>query len=314
VRQHPLHTRLRGAFIAPITPMHEDGRVNGGAVAELTRFILAAGLEGHGGLLPVSSTGEFMSLSESEYDEVVGETVEAAAGTVPVIAGANHMDTAGAVDRARRAQRLGADGVLAGPPFYFRPTREEVIDHFRRISGAVEIGVLVYDNTFATQLDLDEDLFAALAELPNVVGTKDGTMDVFAFDRIRRRVGDQIAILSAPGEWNEPAARLGGAAGFVSVLGTLAPELTVGLERLVRAGDHAAAAAMAQRIRPLMTAIEPDGGGTYISALKAGLQLRGIAAGPVRPPLRALHEGEMAALEIALREVGLAAVARGALA
>ncbi|MBM4408871.1 MAG: dihydrodipicolinate synthase family protein [Chloroflexi bacterium] len=163
---HPLHARLSGAFIAPIVPMRDDGRVDGDAVAALTRFIMAAGLAGHGGLLPASSTGEFMSLSEAEYDRVIGETVAAAGGAVPVIAGANHMDTAGAVDRARRAQRLGVDGVLVGPPFYFRPTREEVIDHFRRISDAVEIGVLVYDNTFATQLDIDEDLFAALAQMP----------------------------------------------------------------------------------------------------------------------------------------------------
>lgn len=130
-------------------------------------------------------------------------------------------------------------------------------------------------------------------------------MDIFAFDAIRRRVGDRIAILSAPGEWNEPAARLEGAPGFVSVLGTLAPELTVALERLVRAGDHESAAALSNRIRPLMRAIEPDVGGTYIAALKAGLWMRGFAAGPARPPERNLHDHELATLDRALSEIGL---------
>jgi 4-hydroxy-tetrahydrodipicolinate synthase len=260
-------------------------------------------------LIPTSTTGEFMSLSDEEFEAVIGTTIDAARG-VPVLAGTNHMDTAAGIRRARRAEALGAVGVMAGPPFYFKPSRAEVLDHFRRISEAISIGIVVYDNAFATQLDLDPGLMFDLGQFGNIVGAKYGMLDPARIDEVISAVGDRINLLSMQGEGNEPAARLRGASGFVSVASSFVPELSLRLEALLRARDYEGAAALSRRMRPLLKFFNRDGGG-YIATVKAGVRLRGIDAGVPRPPIQPLPADEVDGLAAAMEALGISTSAPG---
>lgn len=303
---HPqqLKAALRGVIATPVVPTGPDGAVNLRSVEQLTEFIIGAGLPGNGVLIPLSTTGEFFSMSDAEFEAVLETTIGTSRGRVPVLAGTNHMDTAGSVRRAKRAEALGAAGVLVGPTFYFKPSRDEVLDHFRRISDAIGIGIMVYDNSFATQLHLDPALLADLAELPNVIGTKYPTVDAGEMDHFMALVGDRVNLLSMHGEGNEPAARLRGAAGFVTVISTFVPELDVRLETLLRAGDYAGAAALSRSLRPILDLVDRDGGG-YIATVKAGTNLRGIEVGVPRPPIQPLPAPDVARLAAAMEALGI---------
>jgi len=295
---------LRGVIATPIVPTTPDGEVNLRAVEQLTEFIIGGGLPGNGVLIPLSTTGEFFSVSDGEFEAVLETSIGAARGRVPVLAGTNHMDTAGVIRRAKRAEALGAAGVLVGPGFYFKPSRDEVLDHFRRLSDAIGIGIVVYDNSFATQLHIDPALLAELAELPNVVGTKYPTLDPAEMDLFMSLIGDRVNLLSMHGEGNEPAARLRGAAGFVTVISTFVPELDVRLETLLRAGDYAGAVALSRALRPILNLVARDGGG-YIATVKAGTILRGIEAGVPRPPIQPLPAAQVAQLSAAMTGLGI---------
>lgn len=307
MRPEELKPRLRGVIVTPAVPMHQDGRIDADAIRRLSRFLVQHGIrDGTGAIVAASSTGEFMSLSEREFDEVIAATVEGADGQVPVLAGTNHMSTAGAVDRSRRAQAHGAVGVLVGPPFYWRPSREEVLAHFASIAEAIDVGILIYNNHFATQHDLDVDLLEALARLPGVVGMKESTWAIRKLEQVVRALGDRIAVLNGPGEWHEPAARLCGAPGFVSPLASVAPEVSLRLDTLMRANDFPGAAALARHFRPLLEFASRAGGGGYIGVLKAAMTLRGIPGGSPRPPLRALNERERQELQVLIETLGAA--------
>jgi len=301
-----LRARLRGVAITPVVPMSDDGQVDVEGIGELTRFLVGHGLSDDTGvLIPLSGTGEFMSLSDAEHEAVLAATIEAADGAVTVVAGANHMDTRGAIQRARRAQALGAAGVMVGPPFYFRPTNAEILDHYRRICDALEIGVVLYNNCFATQVDLAVELLDELADLPNVVGMKESTPSAEKLLRVLRVVGDRIAVLSGYGEAREPQARLWGSPGFVSPMATVVPELSLELECRLRARDYEGAAAHARRIATLRDYLCGGEGGTYVGALKAGLTLRGLRGGSPRPPFQPLPAQQVRAIAAELECLGI---------
>ena len=292
-----LRSHLRGIMLTPVVPTRADGSVNVAGIRAMTRFAIEAGVvSGTGVIVPMSTSGEFMSFSDAEFAAVLEVTIDAAADEVPVLAGTNHMDLAGIIERSKLAQSLGAAGVMFGPPFYFTPTREEILDHYRRVSEAIDIGIVVYNNVFATQVDLQPDVLTDLAELPNVVGLKEARSWDPSSDAKIDAVGDRIAIFSGGDVVGEPAARLRGAPGFVSPLSTIAPELSVRVESLLRAGDFAAAARYTHSLRGLYAAYAHHGGGGYVAALKAGLALRGIDAGDPRPPIRPLPAADVAKL------------------
>lgn len=111
--------KFRGVYTVMITPVDENGRPNLSALADLTNWQIEQGVHG---LIPLGSTGEFLSLSDEEWDSVARTVIEAAAGRVPVLIGTGAEDTREAVRLSRKAEAFGADGVMIIPPFYSTPT------------------------------------------------------------------------------------------------------------------------------------------------------------------------------------------------
>src|SRR2546423_935426 len=187
-----LKPRLEGVFGFPITPFHQDHSLN---VDALRRHVgwMAAGARGAGGgvstIFVCAGTGEFSSLALEEYREAVGAAVKEVAGRVPVLAGVGYS-TAIACQFAREAERAGVDGILALPPYLITPEQEGLYRHYRQIAESVGVGVLLYhrDNALFTA-----DTVARLAELPNIVGFKDGYGNLEQFNRIRLVIGDRLA-------------------------------------------------------------------------------------------------------------------------
>ena len=169
-------------------------------------------------------------MTADEHHRVVARTVAAAAGRVPVIAGAGSNNTATAVELARSAERAGASALLCVTPPYLKPTQAGMMVHFRTIHDAVGLPIILYDVPSRTACALDDVTIRRLAELPRIVGLKDATGDIPRVARLRRRLGDEFLLLSGD-DASQAAFRLAGGDGCISVTANVVPVLCAALHR-----------------------------------------------------------------------------------
>ena len=132
---------LKGSITALITPFR-DGKIDEKAIGALVERQIA---EGSHGVVPVGTTGESATLNDAEHERVIRLTVEAAAGRIPVIAGAGSNDTAYAISMARRVTGFGADGILAVTGYYNRPSQAGITAHFKALHDAIDFPIVIYN-------------------------------------------------------------------------------------------------------------------------------------------------------------------------
>lgn len=290
-------TSFRGSFTVMVTPFTADGRLD---EAGLARFVDWQIREGVHGLIPLGSTGEFLSLTRAERRRVGEIVVETAAGRVPVLIGTAAEWTDEAADLASEAQSIGADGVMIIPPFYSSPTADEIVTHYRKISDAISIPIMIYNNPFTSNVDLSAVLVARLSEIDNVSYIKESSGSVPRTAEIIRLCGDRMTVFSGYHPWESYRV---GAAGYVSVFSNIAPALSSELyTRAVVDDDFAGSRAIADRIAPLLDALAGD---LYVSATKAALEMIGQPVGAPRAPRLPLPEEKRAPLKAVLAGLGL---------
>ena len=289
--------RCHGASAALPTP-YTMGKVDFHALEAFCNRLIDRGIAA---LVPCGTTGEAPLLTADEHHRVVAQTVAAANGRVPVIAGAGSNNTATAVELARSAERAGASALLCVTPPYLKPTQAGMMVHFRTIHDAVGIPIILYDVPSRTACALDDVTIRRLAELPRIVGLKDATGDIPRVARLRRRLGDEFLLLSGD-DASQAAFRLAGGDGCISVTANVAPVLVrgpaPGLRReagrrhpVVRAAPGAAscrAVPRGQPDSPEARAEPPRADGRRPAASPDAAQPRG------RPQARARPEGDHA--------------------
>ena len=187
---------FQGVITALVTPF-ADGRLDEPAFVALIERQVAAGVHG---VVPVGTTGETSTLSHEEHKRVVSLCVEVTNGRIPVIAGAGSNSTEEAVDFARHAKAAGADASLVVTPYYNRPGQEGLYQHYKTISDAVDLPMLVYNVPSRTSIDITNETLLRVAELPNVVGIKDATGDMVRAS-LQKRFFDYF--LKGEGDWQD---------------------------------------------------------------------------------------------------------------
>ncbi|PZQ66416.1 MAG: dihydrodipicolinate synthase family protein, partial [Escherichia coli] len=155
---------FRGTYTVMITPFTPEGALD---LPALRRFVDWQIEQGIHGLIPLGSTGEFLSLSDEEQEAVAETVIRQAAGRVPVLIGTGAEDTREAVRLSRRAERLGADGVMIIPPFYSTPTEDELFHHYSTIAGAIGLPIMLYNNPATANVDLTPPVVARLSHIDN---------------------------------------------------------------------------------------------------------------------------------------------------
>lgn len=238
-------------MVALVTPMADDGRLDLAALDALVEWHVSQGTDA---IVAIGTTGEASTLEGDEQFEVVARCVRAAAGRIPVIAGATSNATAHAVQLSRRAETLGADAVLSAAPYYNKPGQEGLYRHFRAVAEAVSIPVLLYNVPSRTITDILPETVERLAKLPNVKGIKEATGDLKRAAEIRTRCGKDFLLISG----DDATARefiLQGGQGVISVTANVAPKLMHELCVAARAGDAAKAAAVDAELAPLHKAL-----------------------------------------------------------
>jgi 4-hydroxy-tetrahydrodipicolinate synthase len=305
-----LHERFGGIYAATICPLREDGAIDEEALAAHVGAVARA--DGMQGLLINGHAGENFMLDRTEKRRVVEIARAACPQRTVLVCGINAEDSHEAQRHVRDAQAAGADAVLLFPPFSWALSQdaEVAVRHHSIATEGSELPLFLYQaGVRAGQLAYTSDVLARLAQLPGVVGVKEGSWETSAYEahsRLLREVAPQLLVMASGDEHLFACFCLGTDGSQVS-LACVAPELVVQLYRAVQAGDLATARSLNERIYPLAKAVYGTAPGGHATArLKTCLKLLGrIRNDAMRPPMGALPAEEVAMLRHALQSAGL---------
>lgn len=274
-----------GPLFFPVTPYGADGSVD----LDTYRAHVRRGVEaGAAAVFACCGTGEFHALTPEEFEDCVRAAVEATAGRVPVIAGAGY-GTALAVRYARLAEAAGADGLLAMPPYLVIAGQEGLLRHYREVAASTALPVIVYqrDNAVFTPETVVE-----LARTEGIIGLKDGLGDLDLMQRtvsaVRTEVpgGDFLYFNGLPtAEQTQLAYHAIGVPLYSSAVFCFAPEIALAFHRALTDGDRATADRLLDGFYRPFVELRARGRGYAVALVKAGVRLRGLEVGEVRPPL-----------------------------
>ncbi|WP_035056942.1 4-hydroxy-tetrahydrodipicolinate synthase [Andreprevotia chitinilytica] len=223
---------LTGSLVAIVTPMFEDGSLDYASLRKLVDWHIEQGTDG---IVAVGTTGESPTVDVEEHIEIVRTIVEQVAGRVPVVAGTGANSTKEAITLTRRAKEVGADYGLSVVPYYNKPTQEGLFQHFKTISEAVDLPMLLYNVPGRTITDLSNDTALRLAALPGIVGIKDATGNMERAAELVKRAPKDFTLLSGDDASVFPFILLGGH-GVISVTANPAPRAMHDLCATARAG------------------------------------------------------------------------------
>jgi 4-hydroxy-tetrahydrodipicolinate synthase len=290
-------TNFRGSFTALVTPF-QNGAVDEKAFRGLVAWQID---EGTNGLVPVGTTGESPTLSHDEHKQVVEWCVAEARGRVPVIAGAGSNSTREAIELAQHAEKAGADAVLVVTPYYNKPTQEGLYQHFKAISDAIGIPIIIYNIPGRSVIDMSVDTMKRLYELKNIAGVKDATANMVRVSQQREVLGPEFNQLTG-----EDAIALGfmahGGHGCISVTSNVAPRLCAEFQGACLRGDYGAALKLQDKLMPLHQNLFIE---TNPSPAKYALSVLGKCADTVRLPMVTLSDHSKTAVRDAMVHAGL---------
>ena len=262
---------------AMVTPFAEDGSIDLAGAQELAAHLVDR--QSHDGLVVLGTTGEAPTLSDGEQHAVLEAVLDAVGDRATVVAGVGTNDTAHTIENARRAERLGAYGLLVVTPYYNKPPQAGLLRHFTAVADATDLPVMLYDIPPRAVVPIEVDTLARLAEHPRIVAVKDAKGDLGAVMRTLART--DLAYYSGEDVLNLPLLAVG-AVGVVSVVGHLVGPRLAELIAAVESGDLVKARAVNESLLPVYTGVFRTQG---VILAKAALRELGLPAGPVRPPL-----------------------------
>jgi len=290
MQPNELRQKLQGVISFPVTPFSKDRSLDLDGLRQNLRSLLQHPICA---VVAAAGTGELYSLSPSEHLAVVTTTVEESNGRVPVIAGVGFNPPI-AIELAQQAASAGADGILAFPPYYPSPDEDGLIAYYQTIADATALGLLIYSRDW---FNPSPALVEKLAQqIPNLIAWKDGQADVRRYQMIRQRVGDRLRWIGGAGDDLVPGYYAIGIRAYTSSIANVAPKLSLRLHELASAGKSEELTSLMNEFVIPLYALRVRRKGYEVSAMKAMMDLIGLAGGPVRPPLVDLRADEVETL------------------
>ncbi len=288
---------LKGILPATVTPNKPDGSFDPIAMRKIVRHQLDAGSDG---VYICGGTGEGLLMSREDREQALETVLEEANGQAVVIAHVGAFQTAETVALARHAGGAGADAIAALPPAYFYlPDDQGMVDYYTTVAEASDLPLLIYNIPQRTRITMTEGLFTRLLEIPNVVGMKDSSGDIFSLGNLMAKTGDPVIFEGEDSTvlW----ALLAGAKGGIGSTYNVMPHLYVELWRAFQAGQIDVAAATQLRINEIIAILIKGG---VIPAVMQTMAWIGLDCGRPRSPNRPLSEEESTDLRAALDGAG----------
>jgi len=288
---------FKGSFPALVTPFR-NGEVDWDTLGKLVEWHIG---EGSHGLVPVGTTGESPTLTHQEHERVIDEVVRAAAGRIPVIAGAGSNNTLEAIRFMRHAAEVGADAALVVTPYYNKPTQAGMIAHFTALHDCCELPIIIYNIPGRSVVDMLPETMGQLARLPRIIGVKDATGDLARVSAQRIACGKEFIQISGE-DGTAHGFNAQGGVGVISVTANVAPRLVAQVQEATLAGDYARALDLQDRLMPLHRAIFAEPG---LVGVKYAMSRLGLCSEEVRLPLVGLSDPTKALVDEGLRHAGL---------
>jgi 5-dehydro-4-deoxyglucarate dehydratase len=278
---------LRGVFGFPVTPFRADLSLDLDALGRNVND-----MAGHPfcAIVAAGGTGEMYSLTVDEIEQVVRTTVNAVNGRMPVVAGVGFNTPLG-VEIARRAERAGAACLLALPPYYVGAPEEGLFAYYEAIGNASELPLMVYSRDWAI---FTPEMVARLADrIPTLAGWKDGQGDIRRYQRIMEYNGDRLAWFGGLGDDCVPGYFAIGVQAYTSSISNISPRLSLALAEAGIAGDSYRLNHLMRRYVNPLYALRERMRGYEVAVMKQAMEILGMPAGPVRPPLTDCRPGDI---------------------
>ena len=270
---------FKGAITAIVTPFTENGELDEEALRRLVEFQIKNKIDG---IVPCGTTGESPTLDHEEHGRVIEIVVDAAKGTVPIIAGAGSNSTRHAIEMTRQAADLGADASLHVPPYYNKPTQEGIYRHFSEIAKAVDLPIIAYNIQGRTAVNIETSTLARLAkEYSNITGVKEASGNISQMMDVINELPKNFAVISGDDNLTLPLMALGGT-GVISVASNIIPREMHELCEYALNGNFEKARKMHYELLPLFKGIFIE---TNPIPIKAALAMKGMIKESYRLPM-----------------------------
>jgi 4-hydroxy-tetrahydrodipicolinate synthase len=286
-----------GSCVAMVTPFTEDG-VNYEALDKAIEFQISQGTDA---LLACGTTGEPSTMTQQEKRDVIRFTVEQAKGRLPVIAGVGGNNTAEVVRASKEAEELGVDALLAVNPYYNKTNAHGLIEHYRAISDAVSIPIIVYNVPSRTNYNITPEALLELSKLKNIKAIKEASGNIAQVLEMYRLCGDVLDIYSGNDDMVVPLLAAGGK-GVISVVANVAPADTHRMVESFMEGNLQESLELQLKLMPLVKALFCE---VNPIPVKTAMNLMGFNMGPLRLPLTDMAENNLEFLKQQMKEYGL---------
>ncbi|WP_317055557.1 dihydrodipicolinate synthase family protein [Roseovarius rhodophyticola] len=287
------NVKLSGVMPALVTPFDETGKIDFNAFEKLMSHFREAGVSGW---VPNGSTGEYFSQSTEERRAVLQFIKEYANDDEILVAGTNAPATREVIEQTALAKEIGYDNVLLAPPFYTRPTQEELIKHYETVLDEVDVNLVLYSYPLKDGADISFELLDHFADNPRVIGIKESSGVLQRAIDISSRYEGRIQLISGSDDialdfmfW--------GADSWICGPSNCMANACCELDRAFKAGELAKAKGIMKTLYRAMNILES---GKFVQKIKYGCELQGLPVGECRAPLGPLTETEKAELRTAM--------------
>ena len=286
-----------GSCTAIVTPYTETG-VDYAKYAELLEMQYAGGTSA---ILVCGTTGENPTHTAQEHNKLTELTVEKCRGRMKVIVGVGANNTEHALEQARHAEAVGADGILMVTPYYNKTTQAGLVQHFSYVADRVSVPMILYNVPSRTGIGIKPATYKELSKHPNINGVKEASGNIAEFALTRSMCGDELNFWSGNDSDTVPMMALG-ALGVISVASNCIPADVARLCELCFKGDFKAAAGEYFRLADFFDKLFIE---TNPIPVKTAMNLMGLNVGKLRLPLIDMSEGAKAKLLESMRALGI---------
>src|SRR3954452_10612051 len=272
---------LHGVFGFPVTPFKKDLTLD---LAALEKNVDQMAQHPFCALVVTGGTGELYSLSLDEIEQVIATSVKAVASRMPVVAGTGYNFPIGQ-EIARRAERAGAQCMLALPPYYIQAPEEGLFGYYEAIGKASGLPLMVYSRDWAV---FTPEMVARLADrVPTLAAWKEGQGDVRRYQRVMEYNSDRLAWFGGLGDDCVPGYFAVGVQAFTSSISNISPKLSLALADAGLSRDWNRLNDLMHRYVNPLYALRERARGYEVAHIKEAMEMLGMPAGPVRAPLMA---------------------------
>ena len=290
---------FKGAAVAIVTPMFENGEVNYPKLGEIIEYQIAHKTDA---IVICGTTGEASTLSHEEHLEVIDYCVKKVAKRVPVIAGTGSNCTETAIYLSQEAEKSGADALLVVTPYYNKATQKGLIAHYTAVAESVELPIIMYNVPGRTGCNILPETAATLVRnVKNIVGIKEACGNISQIAKLMSICGDEIELYSGNDDQIVPIMSFGGL-GVISVLSNVAPEETHDIVEMYLDGDVRGSMELQLKAIPLIDQLFCE---VNPIPVKAGMNLMGFEVGPLRMPLTEMEDAHKENLKAAMKDFGI---------